>query len=183
MQPKLNAINKLLFAATTLILAFTLLAPAQIAFAQEEDPPQGAARHEPWKARLSRIYQRELNLLEKQAERLDNTANVVAKVEAMIERAREKGLDVSGLEAALAAYQSTVAEARVAHDEAAETLRTHTGFDDDGKVTNVEEAVRTVNQARKTLTQVHRLLDRAGRTLRLDIRRWIIQQRPINDAG
>lgn len=183
MQTKLKSIRKALFAAFALILAFTILAPAQVAFAQDEDPPQDARRRVPRKSRLAWVYQRQLNLLERQAKRLENTANVVKKIEAWIERASRKGLDVSGLEEALVGYQATVAEAQAAHDEAAQVLRIHAGFDEDGQVTHFDEALRTVNQAHKSLIQAHRLLDKAGRTLRQDVRRWINQQRLMNDAG
>jgi len=183
MHHNFKSISRIFVSALALVLAFTILAPARLAYAQEEGPPQDAEHHGRWKARLSWVYQHELNLLERQGKRLGNTAGVVSKIEALTERANQKGLDPSALEAALAGYQATVAEARAENDEAAEVLRIHAGFDDEGVVTNLEEAVRTVNQARKSLTQAHRLLEKAGRALRIEVRRWINQQRSMNNAG
>jgi hypothetical protein len=182
MKFNLRSFHKFVIFALTLIVAFTILMPAQVAFAQGEEPPTEAERGERVKLRLEAAYQRELKALDNQQKRLDNTGNVAAKVEDLIARARENGRDVTALEAALASYREGVAKAQAAHDEAAAILDAHAGFDGNGKVTSIPEAAQTVNLARKHLTEAHRILDRSARQLRQDIHNWLKDQRPKGEG-
>lgn len=162
------------------ILIIFMFIPTSIVYAQSEEPPAQTEGNDRWARRLAWLYQKELKLLDRQQERLENTAQVAGKVEEMISKAREKGLDVSALEAALQDYQAGVAEAQMEHNEAAEILETHAGFDENGNVTDIQAAKETVREAHKHLMQAHRTLEQNARQLRMAIRQWLREQRKDN---
>ena len=154
------------------------LTPLSTAYAQDEFPPKEteADTVEKWSNRLSWIYQRELNVLDAQQLRLDNTKNTINRIEVWIERASDNGRDPAALQSALQDFQAGVAKAQEAHTEAARILGSHTGFDENGNVIDIKEAEHTINTARKSLTEAHRNLEQAARRLRLEIRRWLKDQ-------
>src|SRR5574341_1353521 len=97
---------------------------------------------------------------------LEATSQIVSKVQDYIANQKAKGKDTSSLEAALATFQSQIATAQISHDAAANILNTHAGFDDDGKVTNPDQARQTLISARQSLADAHNILRQAERDLR-----------------
>jgi len=175
--------RSVLMAALVLALGLSTLAPTSSAHAQDGQPPapgasDEAARGQKLDERLSKMYQRELEWLKRQQERLDHTDEMAARVEELISKANEKGLDTSALQAAVQAYQASIIEAQSAHDAAADILAAHDGFDENGKVTDRDAAVQTVKDARKSLEEARRLLNQAGHKLRFEVRTWLEQHRP-----
>lgn len=171
-----------LFISALLLLAATAWLPSSTAYAQDDNPPgsesDAARRGQRVDERLGKLYQRELEWLDRQAERLENPEEVAGRVEEWISTASEKGLDVSALQSALAVYQSSIAQAEAAHAEADAILAAHAGFDENGKVTDREAARDTLDSAGHKLNEARRILNDAIHQLRHAVRDWLRAQRP-----
>jgi hypothetical protein len=173
----------LMHICASLILLMSAWMSTNVAHAQDDQPPVPDTqnldqRGQKIDERMSKLFQRELEWLDRQAERLENPEQVVARVEELISKASEKGLDVTALQEALAAYQASVAKAQSAHNEAASILSAHEGFDDNGKVIERSNARQTLETAGHNLNEARRILNQAAHKLRLDVRAWLRAQRP-----
>ncbi|MGQ0600913.1 MAG: hypothetical protein ACT4QE_04355 [Anaerolineales bacterium] len=157
-----------------------LLGSVAPAFAQTEAPAHDPAKQT---ARLEKAYAKAQEWLGKQAERLSKADEVEAKVQELIAKAQSEGKDTSTLEVALADFEAGVAAAQAEHDEAAGILSAHAGFDDSGKVTNIEQARETVVNAGKALRDARQLIHEAGRELREAVRDFRVSVRDANRPG
>ncbi len=119
---------------------------------------------------LEALYQRELELLGSQEERLQKAAEAASRVEEYIAEQRAKDADTSEAEGALNVFESALAEAGSHHDEASAILNTHAGFDQGGKVTDLSQALETVRSAGQAQRQVHQILVQALTDLRTTLR-------------
>jgi hypothetical protein len=140
---------------TTLAVALggLLLIPAAPAYADTGTPPApnaGVRIDE----RLARLYGREQSWLKVQADNLTRANEMVAKAQARIDDWKNQGKDTTALETALTALKGQIAAAQAAHDQAADILAAHAGFDDSGKVTDREQARQTVRDAGESLRDV-----------------------------
>jgi len=131
--------------------------------------------------RLARLYEREQHWLDLQADNLDHANEGVTRAQARIDGAassalKGQGKDTAALEAALASIKEQVTAAQTAHDEAANILATHAGFDDSGKVTDREQARQTVRDAGDALRDAQLALKQA----RLDLLKAIHDWRKAN---
>lgn len=168
---KIKRITLFLLAFTLLTSALTaaFLTPAQTVSVQglqtrTPDPDK--------LAKLSEYFQKEKGWLNQQATHLQTAYEGAAKVQELIDAARANGKDVSALEAALAAYNSGLAQAQAEHDNAANIIATHNGFDDSGAVVNVEAALDTTRSARLSLNAAHIQLAQSVQALRQALQDW-----------
>lgn len=142
-------------------------------------PAQAAAETEEGSyPRLEELLRREKYALERQGERLAHTEDVIARTQALIEKAQEKGLDTSDLEAALDTYQERLPAVQEHHDQAASILTNPAGFDADGKVTDRKEALKTLRAAGEALRRAHLKITEAGMDLRAAVRAFITANKP-----
>jgi hypothetical protein len=151
-------------------LVFTSAAPALAAGdgappAQEESGERGVAR-------LELAYLRLQHAAEDQALHLDHAVDVADFVAEWIETLAGQGQDVSRLQAALDAFQAALAEAQGYHQQAEAVLEVHSGFDENGKVTDREQAVETLRQAGRSLQDARRALKDGAIELRRAVRDW-----------
>ncbi len=153
----------LLFAGLALVFPVRSAA-AESGLAQDPQPP-GETAETPDPARLERAFQREIRLLETQADRLDAMEERAGNYADRIAGLESDGKDVSALEEALAIYKTRLEGARRDHAEAAAILDTHAGFDAAGKVTVPAQAAQTVRQAEKIMRDIHRDLRPAAREM------------------
>jgi prefoldin subunit 5 len=149
--------------AGALALAFPGAAHAQ--GTNPPPPPTDSQQQVGLVRRLESAYQRELKALEAQADRLDGADERAENFTERIANLKSEGKDTSVLEEALGDFKNVLKEARTAHDQAAAALKTHAGFDDQGKVNEVEKARETVREAEKLLREAHRDLRPALRDL------------------
>lgn len=175
-------VRPFMFALVAAAMVFSALMPTATAFAQDGNPPTQEEAERRWVEKMEKAYQRELEWLEKQTERLAHTAENVERVNNLIAKAEERGLDTSPLQAALAAYQASVAEAQASHDNAGAILGAHAGFDDSGKVTDKEAARQTLVDGRNALNEARHTLDQAARALRQAIQQFLRDNRPERPA-
>ena len=168
--------------AAMLCLLILAAAPTAPVFAETGPTPAPHARKTPGQnnARLTLHYQNEQQVLIKQQSHLDKVNQLAAKIQTLIDKARGAGKDVSALESALANFNSKVASAKSAHDQAASILGTHNGFDASGSVTDAAAAHQTLVDARLALRDVHSNLSQAAVELRQAVRTWRQQNLPAN---
>jgi hypothetical protein len=124
----------------------------------DENGPQGALR-------LQRLFRLEKRTQQAQERNLNRADKLVEKVSALIEKLREQGRDVAPLEQALAAFNESVATATDFHQQAADIISTHPGFDDDGKVIDLALARQTVKDIKDLQVQFHQTIQPAFREL------------------
>jgi len=153
-------------------LALASVAPAWAAEGTPEPSGERDGR------RLELAFKKLNRWLEAQAKHLERASNGQPKLQELIERAKANGKDVSALEAALAAFNASVAEAQAAHDEAAAILSSHAGFDANGKVIDKELAKQTLESAGEALKEAHQILREAEKTLKQAVREWMKANRP-----
>lgn len=134
--------------------------------AQGDEP--GAALAE----RLELLYRREQNASDALGFRLERAHNLIEKMPDTLARLAERGYDVSSLEAALATFEQGVTEAERYHQQAADILATHAGFDDSGSLVDRDAAVDTLRSAGRALRDAQYTLADATVTLRRAILDW-----------
>jgi hypothetical protein len=117
--------------------------------------PALAAPAAPNGARLENLLKREQILLTNQSQRLALSGKVIAKADEWINNLKDKGKDVSALEAALSDYKAASAKAAADLDTAKGVLGTHAGFDSSGQVTDASQALKTLRAAGKAERQLH----------------------------
>ena len=156
-----------------ILIAVLVLGVTTPALAQDNP-----ARPTPSGVNLELFYARELLVADRQAEALSRAGGAITRVEDLITRLQSEGFDTADLETALAAYRSGIAAAQSAHDEAAAILSTHAGFDGDGHVTNLAQALDTVRTAGQSLREAHLKLRTANLDLRQALHAWYEAHRP-----
>lgn len=134
-----------------LVALVALAATAGSALAAPPAPKDPAANN----ARLAQAFRHQQQRLAGQAERLKRADEFAGKVEALIAKAKGNGKDTAKLEQALATFRAALGEARAEWQAAADVLKTHAGFGDDGKVTDAEAARATVKAAHDHMQAAH----------------------------
>ena len=136
-------------------------APATPATSQNQAARQAA---------LEKAFAREQTASTTQANNLEKMSTLAAKAQALIDKAKANGRDVTGIQLALNAFKSQVADAQSLHDTAAGILSAHVGFDDSGKVTGMVAAAETVRDAHQSLVDTRNVMRQAAADLRSAIR-------------
>jgi hypothetical protein len=115
--------------------------------------------------RLERIWARQLRAFERLGRGFDRTDAFVEKVQARIDRAADNGRDVTGLQAALDAFEAAMKEAHPLYESTKGIVNSHKGFDEDGKVTEVEQARETIKEMGDALKEIRSAMGGTGRAL------------------
>lgn len=129
---------------------------------------------------LERRYQMMLRMADRQTTMFERSERLVVRLEKMIARLQEMGKDTTALEAALGEFQSQITIAQASLAEAAAILNTHAGFDENGKVTDIEQARQTVNSAGEALRSSQQTMVAAYRELHQAIKEWRESNPPEN---
>lgn len=111
--------------------------------------------------RLETIWSRQLRAYE----RMGHTDEFVAKIQKLIDRAKENGKDISGVQAALDAFEAQAKEAHPLYESIKGIINSHQGFDENGKVTDPEKAKETVRAMREKLKEIRVAMDGTGKAL------------------
>jgi len=156
-------------AAVSVAIIGLLFASVPVALAAQEEPPDEERDRFMF---VEHLYQRELHALEGQAMSLEFAGEVSATTEEWMQDLKEQGEDVADLEAALDAFEAGVASAQAFYDTASGLLAAHAGFDDDGQVTDREQAAETVREAGRALRDGHRALRDATVNFRRAVNDW-----------
>jgi len=144
----------------TLLLLAAMPVPAVSAADSSAPPP-------PWQAfRFERTWERMLRHYARVGDLLDRGDDMMAKSQAMIDRLAEEGKDVSGLEAALDDFAASLKAARPLYASGQGIVNSHAGFDSDGKVTDPEAALETIQALGDKLREIQDAMGGTGRALR-----------------
>ena len=160
---------KNIFQKTMLLALIAALAVASLPFvrvsaagADDPQPPQGTVTNE----KLEQVWARQQRTYEKIGKGLDHSDEFIARVQKLINRAKENGKDVSGVQAALDAFEAAVKEAHPMYEGGKGIVNAHQGFDANGKVTDPEKAKETVSAMRGKLQEIKVAMHGTGKALR-----------------
>jgi hypothetical protein len=146
------------------VVAVSAIASAPV-FAQSSSPtPNASQPSSPSAARiaaLEKAFANENTWLATQASNLQKIGQWVTRAQNLIDKAKAKGWNVAGLQAALNAFQAQIANAQGLHDTANAILANHAGFDANGKVTGAAAAAQTVKDARQSLGDARSVMRQA----------------------
>ena len=101
-----------------------------------------------------------------QGDRLAKADTFISKVQTLIEKATQKGWDISSVQAALDAFIAAIPAAQSAHDLGAAIISSHNGFDASGNVTDRAKAITTVKALGQVLKSTRAAMDGTGLALR-----------------
>lgn len=121
---------------------------------------------------LGQAYQKAQDQLSAQTTNLEKAEDAIDRIQALIDHAQNKGQNTSALQHALKTYQSQLTKAEAYITTASNILSTHTGFDDDGNVTDRAGAAQTVKDANQALTDASGLLSQAVSDLQKAFQSW-----------
>ena len=131
-------------------------------------PPAPGTPRDPTivKARLELVFARQQMKVARIGEAVANYDNMTKNVQTLIDKAKEKGKDVSAVQAVFDAYKAAFEKGKPIYEQAKTTVAAHDGFDANGKVTDLEKAKATVKSVADTLKQYRDTVGDAFRTLR-----------------
>lgn len=172
-----NMISKIMMALLAVTLVFAAF-PATSAYAADEPPPAGELTPE----QLEKVWARQLRLYERVGKAFEDTDAHIEKIQSRIDKAAEKGKDVSALQSALDAYKAALLESKPEYDALGEVIDAHNGFDADGKVTDEEQARATVTEVREGMKAVKDSMGGTFKALREAIKAFREANKPA-DGG
>jgi hypothetical protein len=170
-------LKKILLVVLVAGLGLTVL-PASAALAapasDEGNPPRDQISNE----RLAEIWAQEVARYERLGTALDNMETLTARVQELIARANEHGLDTSAVQAALDAFTTAVQNARPIYQSARGIVQSHQGFDENGQVTDRARAIETIRDLGAKLREIRAAMGGTGQALREAIRALREANRP-----
>jgi hypothetical protein len=153
--------KKMVSAALVAMLALAAL-PVTSAFAQGENPPKA----EPSTEQLEKVWAHQVKVYEMLGKAFEDTDTQFARPQELIDRATANGKDASAVQSALNAFKAAVEKSRPIYDNLKALIRTHSGFDANGRVTDAAKAKDTVQEVRTTLKELKTSLNGTGKALR-----------------
>ncbi len=164
--------------AAVLIGSILFVGVAPSLAAGDGSVPKPSAASERIAPRLEFAYLRLLLAADTHALHLEYGADMVERVQEWIYTFAEEGEDVSELQSALDGFEAALAESQDYHQAAQAILDAHAGFDEDGRVTDREQAQETIREAGQLLRDARRALKDGAANLRRALRDWRREHRP-----
>ena len=115
--------------------------------------------------KLTQMYRFEQQRSKIQGERLKRTVAFASKLDQLIARQKDKKQDTAALERAVGSFRAALDRAWAEWQAASTGLTAHAGFDNDGKVTNADQAGATLKDAHGHMEQAHTIARNALREL------------------
>jgi len=178
---KTNWFKNILLVAMTLALVAAALPWTSVFAAPAADPTTPPADGEKSNTRIESLWTREQNAVERLGKVIDRSDTMMEKIQAWIDKAKENGKDVTALQAALDAYKQAVQEAGPMYEEAQSIVKTHAGFDADGKVTDREQAIQTLKDLGAKLKNLREQIGMPGKALREAIKAFREANKPADN--
>jgi hypothetical protein len=151
-----------------LTLVVTLVALCAT-FGSAAAAPRAVDTPPPANTSLERAYQAEKQHLRMMEGQFHQAGVFADEVASLIHRLKEHGVDTTPLERALAAFRDRIGAAHRQWEAARDILATHAGFDDQGHVTNADQARATVRNAYAHLMRADRIIRAAFHDLRVAV--------------
>ena len=157
-----NIIKKIILAVSAAALVFAAF-PVTSVFAADDTPP---ASGEVSNEQLEKVWSRQLRAYEKLGRAFEDVDAHIAKFQERIDKAAESGKDVTALQAALDAYESSLKSAQPIYASMESIVNIHAGFDANGKVTDAEQAKSTMGEIRAKMQEVKSAMGDSFKALR-----------------
>lgn len=116
--------------------------------------------------RLEKKWARQQKNYERIGKFFDRAETLTGRIQTLIEKANEKGLDTAAVQAALDAFNEALRDAHPIYESAKGIINSHQGFDDEGKVTDREKAIETVKSLGEKLREIRETTVPSGKALR-----------------
>jgi hypothetical protein len=146
-------LTKTILLAIVAALGMASLPLASVSAAGDYDPPVPEQR-QITNERLERVWARQLRLYQRIGNAFEREERFVERVQGLIDRAEANGKDVSGIQAALDAFETAVKDARPIYERANGIVNSHQGFDENGNGTAPEKARETVQAMDERLQEI-----------------------------
>jgi len=160
MSKKTALFKKIALAALVVAIG---VAAFPIISASAAGPKEPAAQ--PNDFRLEQIWVREQATYQLEGNRLSNANNFIARVQALIDKANQKGWDTSSVQAALNALSAVIPTVQIAHIPGAAIIISHAGFYANGKVTDRTSAIATAKSLAQVLKDTRAAMNGTGKAL------------------
>ena len=164
-------------ALATLVLALGLAAlpalGASAAGLQEGTTPPVVEN-----TRIEQAWARAQAAYQKQGDLLSKADGIVARAQSLIDKASQKGLDTSAVQAALNAFTAALPAAQAAHAGGAAIIANHDGFNVVGKVTDRATAIATTKSLAQVLKDTRAAMGGTGKALRDAVQAFIAANKP-----
>ena len=170
-------LSKIMMAVLAITITFAAL-PVTQAYAADEQPPAEELTSE----QLEKVWARQLKIYERTGKAFEDPSAHIEKIQNLIDKAAEKGKDVSSLQAALDAYEDALLASKPEYDALGEIIDAHNGFDAEGKVTDEEQARATVAEVRDGMKAVKDSMGGTFKALREAIKAFRESNKPA-DGG
>jgi hypothetical protein len=167
--------RKVILSTLVAVLALAAL-PVASAFAQGENPPV----REPSTEQLEKAWAHQLKVHEGLTRAFEDGDAHFERAQELIDRASDKGLDTSAVQAALNAFSAAVGRSGSIYNEVDALITSHAGFDANGKVTDAAQAQATVQSVRAKLEELRTSMDGTGKAWREAIRAFRETNKPVN---
>lgn len=118
------------------------------------------------KARLELAFARQRVMVARIGMEVANFDLVAKDAQILIDRAKANGKDVSALQAAFDAFKVAFEKGKPIYDQANSIVLSHSGFDGNGNLTDLEKAKATVKSLAETLKQYRDTVGDAFKNLR-----------------
>lgn len=172
-----NIFSKIMMAILAVTLVFATL-PVTSAFAQDEQPP---AKAELTDEKLEQVWARIVKGYERISKGFVDTDGHIARFQSLIDKAAANGKDVSELQSALDAYEAALIASKPEYDALSAVINSHAGFDADGKVTDSEQALATVQDVREKMQALKSSMDGTFKALRETFREFREANKPLKE--
>jgi hypothetical protein len=118
------------------------------------------------KARLELTFARQQVKVSRIGVEVANFDLITKNVQTLIDKAKANGKDVSAVQAAFDVYKAAFEKGKPIYEQANSIVRSHSGFDGNGKVTDLEKAKATVKSLAESLKQYRDTVGEAFKALR-----------------
>lgn len=164
---KMNSLlKKSLITLVVLAIGLAALPLSGVAAAGLNEPANPpTSQTKPDYSRLERIWQREQLRYQREGTLLSKADGFISKVQALLDKASQKGWDVSTVQAALNAFASVIPAAQTAHEPGQAIIDAHSGFNANGEVTDPATALETVKSLAQVLKATRTAMNGTGRAL------------------
>jgi len=146
------------FVLGTLIVAFVIfalpLASVYAAGASDiANPPASTPNSANAGTRIELVFARQQVKVARISAEVANFTLVAKDTQILIDKAKANGKDVTALQAAFDAFKAAFEKGKPIYEQADALVRSHSGFDGNGNVTDVEKAKATVKSVAENLKQ------------------------------
>ena len=155
MQTIFRKLTLVALAATLIFAALPLSSTYAAGLGDTLTPPVPGSQADPAlvKTRLELAFSRQQMKVLIVGQAVQNFDRMSVNVQKLLDKAKEKGLDVSAVQAAFDAYKAAFIKGKPFYEQAKDMVSKRPGFDAAGSVTDVEQAKATVKSLADVIKQ------------------------------